>query len=105
MFRIHSNALMPFGVLAIEAGAAVPSTFLFTVSRATLVREPPVPLSAETTRPAVSETTSVSVALPLRYAAADSDNALVFACHRGSNQSVLLKSKMDPTRTKSRMLQ
>lgn len=56
-------------------------------SIAALAKDPPVPLSAVTARPAVCNTASVMVALPLSTEAVVSVIAVDAPDHRGSNQS------------------
>lgn len=100
----HSKAFNPCGMLVTAAEVALSPSFRLTLLAAALATEPPVPLIADTAKLVVCMMTSVSVALPLKYAAAVCESALVLMFHRGSNQSAL-KSKMEKTRTNSRMLQ
>lgn len=66
---------------------------------------PPVPLTAESARLAVSSTASVKVAFPPSTDVAVFDIVVkAFSFHRGSKMSAL-KSKREKTRTKRRIEQ
>lgn len=83
----------PFAVVAaVTVALSPPANFLLAPSMAALASDPPVPFKADTAKPAVSQTISCNVALPLRACESVSDTGTV-GCHRGSNQSELKSSR------------
>lgn len=91
--RSHSK---PF-VVALAVSVILPLlAFLRAPSIAALANDPPVPFSADTAKPAVSQIISCTVALPLTKFERVSETGTA-GCHRGSNQSAL-KSRSEKQR-------
>lgn len=84
---IHSKTLLPFGSFRRSAPTPPVAILRFTPSIAALASDPPVPLSADTAKPAVWSTASVRVAFPLSTEVAASVIVVDAPDHRGSNQS------------------